>query len=301
MIGDPADAVAQLFAGERLTGAQRQSVENLPSCVIDQVADRIDLADPVLLPFVDLDQDQHVAQVVDQRDDRLADLDADVALVEVEVGDPLQVLLEQHLVVIAAAGEPGEEPLLLGIHDLLQFLLGEEGVPFEADVLDADQGALVDLEGEQRFVVGVDLAVDGDFGSVVAFLDVLRLDRGNAPLGFVGIVDAGGAQRHHPQQLFTADLLVPLELHAAYQRPLGDLENQDLDPVLRIHPGRHIGKTPESVDRLHGPVDLHGVNQLALLQRDGGEDRFGLDPAIAAHRDVSDLVLGGRPERSGRE
>ncbi len=57
-------------------------------------------------------------------------------------------------------------------------------------------------------------------------------------------------------QPIAADFVIPLKMHTAHQRPLGNLKDQDMDVVLQFNLRGDIGKPPKLIDRLNRLVDL---------------------------------------------
>ena len=102
-----------------------------------------------------------------------ADARLDVALLAVELLDLFGVLFELRFLIGAAAGDPGEEPVLLGLlHPALQAAVADLLVADELDVADLDLRAFVDVEDDldQLRAAGQLLDARLDLGELVALL-----------------------------------------------------------------------------------------------------------------------------------
>src|SRR4029077_18799951 len=134
----------------------------------------------------------------------------------------------------------------------------------DVDLVLADgRGVVGDLRVEVAFV-GVELARGLD-----ALARLLRVENGVRP----------HAERAF--QLLLLQLLVAIDAHVAYQRPLGDLEG-DHDPlVLGRDVGVHLVEEAHRVDRLDVLVDRGAIELLPLL-------RLEVDPdGVLLHADVA--------------
>ena len=110
--------------------------------------------DRVFLALADRDHDVHAA-VLDRLTADARAADAQVALAAVEIEDGIEVLLELVGLDASGLGEPGQPALGLGLHLLAQFVGGEGGVAFEADLADLILGSLIDHENQVRHALAV--------------------------------------------------------------------------------------------------------------------------------------------------
>src|SRR6056297_2123610 len=244
--------------------------------------------------------------VVNQRKDRLANIDPDVPPVHVAIRDALEVLSQNHLVIFAAPCQPGQKPLLPGIHEIHQLVTLENRVADEFNLFDANQLAFVDLERDQSFIIGNHMLVGRHFGGVIALLDILKLDGIDALADFPRVIKSRDPQSDGLAQFVGLELIVALETDSADQGPFLQFEIQDFDTIALDDFGNDIGKTVKAVYRLHGCVDLRRGDDLPGFQVNRIQDSLRLDPLIAfnghlANRIFLSAMTGNRQKQTDQQ
>ena len=254
---------------------------------------------------------------------RSADPGLDVALVAVVGDDRVGVLLELGFLVGAAAGQPGEHPVLLGLlHLAAQGAVAHRRVADEVDLADADLRALLHVEGDldQLGAAGQRLDVRGDLGELEALLGHHLLDDALHPPHRRVVEERVEAQRH-PELLHllvdlgALDLARPGVVDDLHARPLFHVEDHALadDAVLvglvdRLDPQvvEEVGppQPPEVVaDLLLGGLVVghpHAIGAAARLRLDVIQVGLRLDQRLvdrveAELEEANDRARPGRP------
>src|SRR6266478_8483670 len=299
-VGDPLDAVAELGPGEDVA---RLQLDPLPDLLHREhrVAHHVHAADLELRPLDHHDPDGGAGLFAVDLDLRRLHPSLYVAVVVVELDDPVHVLVES----LPLDGSPQDDILaLLGVHRPLHLLGGEPLGALDHDLVDADPPTLRDSVGHGDVPVGELLGLGGDADLEVAILLVVLLELVGALVNLHRVVDASQLELDLLLQGGRVLLLVPGEDDVADERPLHHHVGQLDAPleVLDLH--LHVveeAETEDGPDILGGAVGDEGT---ADLGADPAEDHRLLHPAVALDRDLLDEdlpVSGGGSLRQGRE
>ena len=267
----------------------------------DEVAGELDVGDRVDLAFLDVGDHVHLALVRTHRDLGRIDGEIDVAAVEVERGQALEVaghLLARILVILRVPRGPVAGVGLEIVADLLRL---EGLVADDVQVLDARRLALDD--------------VDGHFDAVAVEVDHGRLHR-NVVLAAV-VVLAGQFLLHGIEleavegfafgqadalealaQVFFLEILVAAQRHLGNRRPLDEVDDEDVALAIEADVVEEAGPV-QRADRLLGAL---GGEYVTLFNGQVGEHRAGRDAREAVDADIRHLeavegegILGAEP------
>ena len=158
-----------------------RTLENLhPAAYLVTAEERValegDIADLILISLVQVQADHHPALLRVLELD-LANLEVDVALILIKLGEHLEVLVPLVGLELAAAGQPRHPPAFACLDRLAQFALGEGHHVLEHDVVNLDLPPGIDLEDDGRLakrLVVPDIVLD--LGLMVAAFLVLLQD-----------------------------------------------------------------------------------------------------------------------------
>ena len=267
----------------------------------DQVAGQLDVGDRVDLAFLDVGDDVHLALVRAHRDLGRIDAEIDIATIEIERGQALEIaghLLARVLVVLGVPGGPVGRVRL----EILEDLLGLEG-------LVADDVEVPDLG---RLAFG---DVDRHFDAVAIEVDHRGLDR---DVVLAAVVVLAGQLLLHRIELESVECLafgqanalealaqiVFLEILVAADRDLrnrGSLDDRD-DQDIALAAQRDVVEEAGLVERADGLFGAVRSQDVALLDRQVGEHRTGRDARQAIDANVrhgegveGEGVLGAKP------
>ena len=187
-ISDNLNPLAQLASGENIARIQPYQSQQflLVPC---QIALDVNSAHPVLRPFINMNKQQHVLIIIDQRDNRFVNLHTDVTFIKIKVSNSFKILLQQKFVVIAAIRYPGKDPFLLGIHRSPDITFIKDRISIETNILDTNDIPFLDAEGNKRFILLIDMAIGSDFRCVIAFHDIGDFNLFDTVVNFKRIVN----------------------------------------------------------------------------------------------------------------
>ena len=157
VVGELLQVVGQLRAVEDLARLDRHAREE-ELLRLEQVARDVDLAQRVLRALVDRDRDVHRLLVGRQLDERVRDLDLDVAVVPVVGLDEQQVALEDVLAVGARRRQDRQQAPLARHDDVAQLGVGDGVVAHEVHAPHLDLGVLAHAEPDVDLGGAVPLA-----------------------------------------------------------------------------------------------------------------------------------------------
>ncbi len=288
-----AQAVAQLLGGvddllarEHFALAREHQAAQL-RLAHDEVAAELDLAHVVHRPLGDGDGDVDLLAVGRDRDLRRIDVELEVAAVEIERAQRLQVGGELLLRVLVVLGEPGEPAGSGELHVAQQLALGEVLRADNVDVGDLGDGAFLDVEA-QRHAVPLQRRDRGlDHRAVVALARVLALD---LLLGAVeqrlvvdlGLGDAGLLQA--VLQIILGEFLRALDVDPRDRGTLLHVDDEHVAVALQAHILVEAGR----VERLDGLRGFLVVDALAHFHGEVREHRSGFGALDALDTDVLD-------------
>ena len=241
-------------------------------------------------------------RIADALDLRGADMNVQIAVLVVESGQMIDVVLQLLLVERPLAGQPAQkEAVGAGLHHRAQFDRGEGLVAGEIDLGDLDLRSFGHVEDRDRGVVRLKDGAEIHLGVKVALIlidlgdSVDRLlhlpgieNRARMKLGRRGDLVVSRANRFHPFDPDVGNL-----------RTFDDLVYQYVAAVDVFDPGLDVLEEAHLVDGLDVLIDRVLIERLAYVLRDVNLDCVGFDALIALNPDRRDHRRGALRERGG--
>ena len=197
----------------------------------------------------------------------------------------LAVIIQAVRIVVVVRAEQPPPARLLGHHDFAQAAVGEGFVPQEGDGAQARLWTLVDLEDH----------VDAVLVQLHQLGRNRRRDSARQPVQFDDLadvflhlgagIDTARSQGDFLAQLVLADRAVPLQHDLVDDRVLDDLDDQI---AVRLNTQLDVGEQLRALERANRHVQHDGIDRVAGLDRQIGQDRGLIDPLVATDQDTVD-------------
>ena len=259
-----------------------------------QVTTELDLANVVLLSFVDVDRDIDVLLV--RRDGNLggADIHIDIAAVQVIGTQSLQVTGEFFPGVFVVVTEEGQPVGGLQFEQINQVFIAEYGVTDHVDMLNGRHRAFIDIDLQRHAVTRLRNHFGFDLCRVATLGHILALQFVTHPLQSRALEDLAFGQAGLIQaleQILAADRLVALDLDTGNRRPLDYGNHQNIaitaqldilkEPGLeqftgRIHQGTII-RLGTDIQRQHAKYAASGNPLQAIDANIGDGEGLGVN------------------------
>ena len=303
VIGDLLLALGELLAREGVTGPQRQRLAEL-LLAPQGVATKLEVAHLVALAFPDGKRDVDLLAVGVDGDLRGLDAEFQVAAVQVERAQRLQVARQLLARVLVGLGVPGQ-PVGRGELDLVEQLgFLEHLVAQDADLGDAGAGALIDGQRHRHPVAGQRRDGRGDLDRILAARQVLAADLLLGPIQHRAVEDACLGQpglAHGLLQRLGVELARAAHIDRGDGRAFFHPHHQHLAVTRKLHVLEEAGGV-EGLDRLAG-----ARRRELVADADGqiAEDGTGFGTLQALYADVADDERRerqglGRPRQGGQ-
>ncbi len=218
-------------------------------------------------------------------------------MVVVPGGEPLDVGLQDVLVQVPRAGDEGEDPLFLRLHDAVQRAVAEGLVAFEFDLVDADESAFRHGVRDVHLALADRRRRVGDGGVEVTLLAVELLRRLDAVARALRVEDGVRTDAQRLLDLFLLDVLRAVDRDRPDERPLVDVEGEHQTSALAGGLGRHLVEEAHRVDGANVLVEGVLVERRAGLRLQVDADGVFLDAHVADDVDLADRPFGRMDDR----
>jgi len=229
------------------------------------------------------------------RDDRLADLGVHEAVVEIKSGQPLNILLELLGLQDARVRNEAQQGSLVRGHHADQFFGREGFISFKRNGADINPVVFLDVQNQDEILLAVFFQTVGNFGVVVAFGVVKRLDFLQVLLDVFRIDALPHLDAHGFQNVVLVHLLVADQADFRNEAFFDHAEGQHLACGLRRDVGADVQKIPHLEDGFDVVADVFLIQRISGPAFDFLPDGVRADLAVARDFHSRDFIQEARP------
>ncbi|MCY1529912.1 hypothetical protein D9M68_650840 [compost metagenome] len=250
-----------------------------------QVARQLHAAHLVGLALVHGDRDADVLAVRRNRDLRRLDREFEVALVQVEGAQALQIALELFARVLVGVGVPGQPARRGQLEHVQQVAFGKRLVADETDFLDTGDGPFEHVEAHTHAVARQRRHGGRHFNAVLALGQVLLLEFVFGALEHGAVENAAFGETHLRQRRgngLGVELAHAVEVHRGDRRALLHDHHDDVVVSLDLH----VGEKARAVQAADGLGGLFFSELFADLDGQIPEDGAGVGSLNTLYADI---------------